>query len=196
MSEMISQLRELFSSGDTAKLRSASKNALDALPGDPDVLAYLAFADTAEVIRLYKQNAEELLRVSYDKGARTFFSKLLLGKDSFYTDSMHERYFADIEKAVDGLVLALERLPEENGLCGSLSAAACRLLLEAAPKEQDSMRFLLSADDTFAQRLIAYMTREDILAARNDYLAAYPKKRDRLPNQEKLLREMTERAEN
>gem|GEM_PF-3683367 len=58
------------------------------------------------------------------------------------------------------------------------------------------MRFLLSADDTFAQRLLAYMNREDILDAKNDYLAAYPKKRDRLPNQEKLLREMTARTEN
>lgn len=194
MPELPVILRELFDSGNSERLVSATKDALEMLPGDPDILAYRAFAETAEVIRVYKRDAEELLRQSYDKGTRTFFSKLLLGKDTFFTDSMHERYFADVEKAVDGLVLALERLAEGNELRRCLSAAACKLLLEGAPKEMDSMRFLLSADDTFAQRLLTYMSKEDILAAKSDYLAAYPKKRDRLPNQEKLLREMNART--
>ena len=78
-------------------------------------------------------------------------------------------------------------MPEEYPLIQELAAAAVRLLLEPASEELKEMRYLLSADDTFAELLLRFMDKTDLEETKAAYLAAYPKKKDRLPNQEKIL---------
>ncbi len=188
MSELLDQLRELFDSGDTENLAACCKDALESAPGDLPLLSYNAYATIAETRRIYQKGADELYIKTSNKGARSIISRIVLGRDEFYTDSIHERYYADIEKAIDELYLALERMPAEEPLRADLAAAAVRKVLKAAPRDRREMRFLLSADDGFILKLLPYCSKEDLTAIRDEYLWEYPKKWDRLPNQEQLLK--------
>lgn len=188
MSELLDQLRELFDSGDTENLAARCKDALESAPGDLSLLSYSAYATIAETLRIYQKGADELYIKTSNKGARSFISRIVLGRDEFYTDSIHERYYADIEKAIDELYLALERMPAEEPLRAVLAASAVRKVLKAAPRDRREMRFLLSADDGFILKLLPFCSKEDLTAIRDEYLWEYPKKWDRLPNQEQLLK--------
>ena len=188
MSELLDQLRELFDSGNTEELAARCKAELELEPGDLQLLSYQAYSSIAEILRIYKNGANELYIKTSNKGTRSFISRIILGRDEFYTDSIHERYYADIEKAIDELYLVLERMPSDDPLRADLAAAAVKAILKAAPKDRSEMRFLLSADDGFILKLLPYCRKEDLASIRDDYLWEYPKKWDRLPNQEQLLK--------
>lgn len=180
-------LENLFSIGDTETLLGSATTALREFPDDPEILAYRAYAKFAETIRLYKAECEDLIRKSSEKAANFLFKRVFLGRDEFYSDKIHEQYYKQIEEDTDSLIAALVAMPEEYPLIQELAAAAVRLLLEPASEELKEMRYLLSADDTFAELLLRFMDKTDLEETKAAYLAAYPKKKDRLPNQEKIL---------
>lgn len=192
MSVTLDMLHKLFLESDTEKLFSSCRSYMNENPDDPKAKAYAAFARCGEILRTYKKDAEELLFSVNKKAERAFFSKLFIGKNEFYTNPVHDKYFSDIETAVDSLRDALKDLPEEDTLRSELAESFTRMLLVPATKEQKDMRFLFSADDTFASRLIPLIKKEGLKSLREEYLRAYPKKRDRLPNQENLLKELQE----
>jgi hypothetical protein len=95
-----------------------------------------------------------------------------------------------MDRAVDALKDAVQSLPEGDALRSEISAAAVRLLMEPTPKEKPDMRYLLSADDGYALRLLPFISTEELAALKEEYLSYYPKKKNRLPNQENLLNEI------
>lgn len=189
MSELHDQLRELLESGDTELLAARSAGAAAEMPDDPRIAAYSAFAALAEIIRIYRKEALDLFVSTRKKGASAFLSKFFLGRDEFYTDGIHGRYYADLEKSIDSLHTALDALSEDDPLRGDLSAAAVERVLDPSPKERKEMIILLSSDDHFPLCLLPFCRKEDLIGIRDRYLAHYPRK-DRLPNQLMLLREM------
>ena len=186
----INDLHNAFLAGSTDKLSSLCGYVSAELSDDRSVRVYSAFAKCGETLRLYKKNADELLIKFNKNAAHSFFSKLLMGKNEFYNNVIHETYYADMDKAVDALKEALMLLSDEDPLRSQISAAAVRLLMEPTEKEKPDMRYLLSADDAYALRLLPFISREELIALKEEYLGYYPKKRDRLPNQEKLLKEI------
>ena len=189
MSELHDKLRECFDSGDTELLSARSAEAAAELPDDPQIAAYSAFAVLAEVIRIYRKEALDLFVRTRKKGASVFLSRFFLGKDEFFNDGIHGRYYADLETSIEDLHAKLDALPEKDSLRGDLSAAAVERVLDPAPKERKEMIILLSADDAFPLSLLPFCRKEDLAAMRDRYLAHYPR-RDRLPNQLTLLKEM------
>ncbi len=186
----INDLHDAFLAGSTDKLSSLCEYVSGELSNDRSVRAYSAFAKCGEILRLYKKNADELLTKFNKNAAHSFFSKLLMGKNEFYNNAIHDTYYADMDKAVDALKESLSLLPDEDSLRSQISAAAVRLLMEPTEKEKPDMRYLLSADDAYALRLLPFISKEELISLKEEYLRYYPKKRDRLPNQEKLLAEI------
>lgn len=191
MSISYDMLHELFLAADTEKLSSLCRSFLNGNPDDPKGEAYAAFAKCAEILRVYKEEADDLLLNFNKKAGHALFSKLFIGKDEFYTNPIHEKYYSDIETAIDSLKAALARLPEED-LRSELAESFMHMLLAPNAKEQKEMRFLLSADDTFGSRLIPFINKEGLESLRDEYLQSYPKRKNRLPNQENLLKELQE----
>ena len=190
MSEYLTQLHELFLSGNTEKLSSLCDILSNLSEQEPYLPVYSAFAKCAETLRLYKKNAEELLFKFNKNATHSFFSKLIMGKNEFYNNPIHETYYADMDKAVDALKDALQDLSEDDPLRSQISAAATRLLMEPTEKEKPDMLFLLSADDAYALRLLPFICKQELAALKDEYLSYYPKKKNRLPNQENLLNEI------
>ncbi|MBQ8995811.1 MAG: hypothetical protein IJ091_08335 [Oscillospiraceae bacterium] len=190
MSDKLDQLKEILLSGNTAALEREADRALDTYPGDLQVLAYLEYAKLGETLRNYKVHAAKLWEEVSKKGTKSFFSRVILGKDEFYTSTLHSDYFQNMETAVNQLETAFQRLDKEDPVVQDLSYEAVRLLIEGAAEDEEHMRFLLSADDTYAMKLLPYVRKESLRELRDNYLKTYPKKSKRLPNQENLLKEM------
>ena len=190
MSVSLEELRSLFKTGNTEELNRLC-NSFAAQTSDNEYLpVFSAFASCGEILRQYKKNTDDLLFKFNKNATHSFFSKLVLGKNEFYTNPIHETYYQDMDRAVDALKEAVQSLPEGDALRSEISAAAVRLLMEPTPKEKPDMRFLLTADDAYALRLLPFISTEELAALKEEYLSYYPKKKNRLPNQENLLNEI------
>ena len=132
----INDLHNAFLAGSTDKLSSLCGYVSAELSDDRSVRVYSAFAKCGETLRLYKKNADELLIKFNKNAAHSFFSKLLMGKNEFYNNAIHETYYADMDKAVDALKESLMLLSDEDPLRSQISAAAVRLLMEPTEKEK------------------------------------------------------------
>ena len=114
MADYLEKLHSSFISGNTEELSGLCRTTLKEVPGDVSTLAYQAYARCAEILRVYKKDAGELLSQSNEKATHWLVSKVFLGKNDFFSDSIHDTYFSDIEKAIDAFKASLQNLPEED----------------------------------------------------------------------------------
>ena len=187
MSQLLDSLLPLLEEGNTQELlqQTASLSQEDAQ--EAAVQALHAYAQCIETLRIYLERANALYAQTRKKGAAALLNRMFLGKDEFYSDSIHANYYQDIQANIEQLADALSHLSQENSLRSRLSFQVAQALTRAVPEEQKEMRFLLSADDGFVQQLLPFLDQASLNTLLGSYLTQYPKKRDRMPNQEQLL---------
>ena len=191
MSYSIDEFRSALLEGDLGKLDALCRGALREDSADLHVRAYGAYVRCGAVLEQYLEDTARLLKDKHsDNSARTFLNRVFLGKDEFYTDQVHEKYYKDMETATGALAKAIRALPAGDADGKRLAAAAIRLLIRKDPGDRKEMRFLLSADDTYAVPFAALASPGDLATLAAEFEADYPRKRDRLPNQETLLQKM------
>lgn len=130
----------------------------------------------------YLEESEALFR----KGTGFLHAiRSVLGTNTIKSSAIHQKFYQAVSEHVEQLAAQLEQTPDPE-----LADQAARLLLEERPKGQDVTRYgWLSAAQTLAIPLLPYVTRQTLETLCSDYCAAH-RKRDRLPKQVELVRQM------
>ena len=166
---------------ETAGTMLISPNTATSAPAVQNLAALM------KCIADYKTAASELHRATAAKGSIEHIKKIVLNTSAYTSDPIHERYFADVEKAAETLASSLTETGEEERR--AVSDRAIRLLLAGADEGQSFLEGFLQADDGFASLFVEDASDSLLEELHADALSRYFML---LPNQKGLDDRITE----
>ena len=182
-------LTEIKYAAGTGDYFSVYETALRFYPSDSvQIAAVREGNDVMNCLIKYHQDAATLRKKYPGNTMQAAMNQLILGKNEYAQNDLHGEYFTNLENCLKRFDEAMERVSEDPDFRTVLADKIVPEFLKKASQDEKYIEFCLDADDYMIHNSVKYMSTGVLKACYEDFTNRG--KSQRLPNQEKLYKEM------